>query len=263
MISLKNKNIFIAGGSGYLGSVLCEEILKLEGNIFLADQDIKRSELVIKKLQKKYPKSKIIFSHLNMIEAESISKNIKLAYQKFKYIDGLVNATFGSTSDKLSQLTAEKFNKANQINLTGSFLLMRGVANKMKKGGSIVMFASMYGLVSPKMEMYPKNINPNPVEYGAGKAGLNQMVKYFSSYYGKNNIRINAIVPGPFPNITKAANNNKKFLSNLKNSTMLKRFGKPIETAKPTIFLLSDASSYMTGHSLIAVSYTHLRAHET
>ena len=43
----------------------------------------------------------------------------------------------------------------------------------------------------------------------------------------------------------------KKFLSNLKNSTMLKRFGKPIETAKPTIFLLSDASSYMTGHSLI------------
>ena len=186
MISLKNKNIFIAGGSGYLGSVLCEEILKLDGNLFLADQDIKRSELVIKKLQKKYPKSKIIFSHLNMIEPESISKNIKLAYQKFKYIDGLVNATFGSTSDKLSQLTAEKFNKANQINLTGSFLLMRGVANKMKKGGSIVMFASMYGLVSPKMEMYPKNINPNPIEYGAGKAGLNQMVKYFSSYYGKN-----------------------------------------------------------------------------
>ena len=46
MISLKNKNIFIAGGSGYLGSVLCEEILKLEGNIFLADQDIKRSESV-------------------------------------------------------------------------------------------------------------------------------------------------------------------------------------------------------------------------
>ena len=40
MISLKNKNIFIAGGSGYLGSVLCEEILKLEGNIFLADQDL-------------------------------------------------------------------------------------------------------------------------------------------------------------------------------------------------------------------------------
>ena len=51
MISLKNKNIFIAGGSGYLGSVLCEEILKLNGNLFLADQEIKRSESVIKKLQ--------------------------------------------------------------------------------------------------------------------------------------------------------------------------------------------------------------------
>ena len=43
----------------------------------------------------------------------------------------------------------------------------------------------------------------------------------------------------------------KADISKNKNSTMLKRFGKPIETAKPTIFLLSDASSYMTGHSLI------------
>ena len=68
----------------------------------------------------------------------------------------------------------------------------------MKKGGSIVMFASMYGLVSPKMEIYPKNINPNPIEYGAGKAGLNQMVKYFSSYYGKNNIVLMQLYLGLF-----------------------------------------------------------------
>ena len=61
MISLKNKNIFIAGGSGYLGSVLCEEILKLDGNLFLADQDIKRSELVIKKLKKNIPRVKLFF----------------------------------------------------------------------------------------------------------------------------------------------------------------------------------------------------------
>ena len=73
-------------------------------------------------------------------------KTLKLAYQKFKYIDWLVNATFGSTSDKLSELTAEKFNKANQINLTGSFLLMRGVANKMKKGG--INYSDLYQCIS-------------------------------------------------------------------------------------------------------------------
>ena len=61
MISLKNKNIFIAGGSGYLGSVLCEEILKLNGNLFLANQDIKRSVSVIKKLQKNILKVKLYF----------------------------------------------------------------------------------------------------------------------------------------------------------------------------------------------------------
>ena len=75
MISLKNKNIFIAGGSGYLGSLLCKEILRLDGNLFLADQDIKKSKLLIKKLQKKYPKSKIIFSPLDMIDSKSIFQN--------------------------------------------------------------------------------------------------------------------------------------------------------------------------------------------
>ena len=60
MISLNNKNIFIAGGSGYLGSVLCEEILKLDGNLFLADQDIKRSELV--------RNSKEILKRLNLLK---------------------------------------------------------------------------------------------------------------------------------------------------------------------------------------------------
>ena len=72
----------------------------------------------------------------------------------------------------------------------------------MKEGGSIIMFASMYGIVSPKPNLYPDGINPNPIEYGAGKAGLIQLTKVFSRIIMvPQDIRVNAIAPGPFPNI--------------------------------------------------------------
>jgi len=108
----------------------------------------------------------------------------------------------------------------------------------------------MYGIVSPNPSSYPEGINSNPIEYGAGKAGLLQMTRYLASHYGKKNIRVNAVAPGPFPNIDKKANNNSTFLNNLKKSTMLGRLGEASETAGPTVFLLSNASSYITGHTL-------------
>ena len=120
----------------------------------------------------------------------------------------------------------------------------------MKAGGSIVMFASMYGIVSPNPSLYPDGINPNPIEYGAGKAGLIQLTKYLAAYYGPKNIRVNAIAPGPFPNLIKDDNHNETFINNLKNSTMLKRIGESKEINGPIIFLLSNASSYITGQVL-------------
>jgi NAD(P)-dependent dehydrogenase (short-subunit alcohol dehydrogenase family) len=150
----------------------------------------------------------------------------------------------------MEEITSKDFNEANSINLTGSFLLARSVAKKMYQGGSIVMFSSMYGIVSPNPSSYPDDLNPNPIEYGVGKAGLLQMTRYLASYYGKKNIRVNAVAPGPFPNKDKESNDNSVFLDNLKKSTMLGRLGDSSETAGPIVFLLSNASSYITGHTL-------------
>ena len=120
----------------------------------------------------------------------------------------------------------------------------------MRQNASIVMFGSMYGLVSPNLSLYPKEINPNPIEYGAGKAGLIQITKYLAAYYGQHNIRVNAIAPGPFPNIKKQGNDDSVFINNLKKSTMLGRLGDAKEIAAPTVFLLSEESSYITGQTL-------------
>ena len=250
MFDLTNKTILIAGGAGYLGSQLCEAILLHNGNVCIADIDLEKTNFLKHVLSKKFPKSNIFSTNLDIKNENSIIECVNKTHKHFNNINGLVNATYGATGKVLEELTAKEFNDANEINLTGSFLLSRHTIAKMKDGGSVIMFASMYGIVSPKPNLYPDGINPNPIEYGAGKAGLIQLTKYLASHYGPNNVRVNAIAPGPFPNIKKNDNYNQEFLDNLKDSTMLKRLGESQEIAGPIIFLLSQASSYITGQVL-------------
>jgi len=250
MFDLTNKTILVAGGAGYLGSQLCEAILLHNGNICIADINLEKINSLKKSLFQKFPENKIFSMKLDIKNQNSIIECVNKTNEQFNHIDGLVNATYGATDKCLEDLTGEEFNNANEINLTGSFLLSRYAISKMKNGGSIIMFASMYGIVSPKPNLYPEGINPNPIEYGAGKAGLIQLTKYLASHYGSMNIRVNAIAPGPFPDIKKNENYNQEFLNNLRNSTMLKRLGKSEEIAGPIVFLLSEASSYITGQVL-------------
>ena len=250
MFDLTNKTILVAGGAGYLGSKLCEAILLHNGNVCIADIDQDKTNSLKNLLSTKFSNRNIFATTLDIKDEDSILECVNKTHQHFDNINGLVNATYGATGKTLEELTSKEFNDANEINLTGSFILSRHVIAKMKDGGSVVMFASMYGIVSPKPNLYPDGINPNPIEYGAGKAGLIQLTKYLASHYGNKNVRVNAIAPGPFPDIKKNANYNQEFLNNLRDSTMLKRLGESQEIAGPIIFLLSKASSYITGQVL-------------
>src|SRR5690606_15062193 len=106
------------------------------------------------------------------------------------------------------------------------------------------------GMVAPDFSVY-ENCEEyiNPPHYGAAKAGVIQLTKYFASYLGKENIRVNCISPGPFPN--KEVQKNETFISNLSRKTALKRIGKPEELVGSFIYLSSDASSFITGQNIV------------
>ncbi len=146
------------------------------------------------------------------------------AADRFGSLWGVVNATFGSTGKRFDDLTVEDFDRTNRLNLTGTFVLAREAARHMPQGGSMVMYASMYGVVAPNPANYPPPMAPNPIEYGAGKAGIVQMVRYLAAHYGRSGIRVNAIVPGPFPHPATVAAN-PEFIGNLERATMLGRIG--------------------------------------
>ena len=165
MFDLTNKTILVAGGAGYLGSKLCEAILLHNGNICIADINVEKINSLKDSLTQKFPDSKIFSTMLDIKNENSIIQCVNKTNEYFDNINGLVNATYGATGKTLEELTAQEFNDANKINLTGSFLLSRHAISTMKEGGSIIMFASMYGIVSPKPNLYPEGINPNPIEY--------------------------------------------------------------------------------------------------
>ena len=110
--------------------------------------------------------------------------------------------TYATTAKRLEELTEADFDAANHGNVTGTFFLVREIATRMAErgSGSIVLFSSMYGAVSPDPRMYEAPMNPNPIEYGVGKAGIQQMARYLAVHWGRRGVRVNSISPGPFPN---------------------------------------------------------------
>ncbi len=120
----------------------------------------------------------------------------------------------------------------------------------MAGSGSMVFFGSMYGVVSPDPRIYHEPMTPNPIEYGVAKAGVIQMARYLAVHWAPRGIRVNAIVPGAFPN---PATQEKEpdFISRLAARAPLGRIGTPEEIAAAVAYLASDDASFVTGTTLV------------
>jgi NAD(P)-dependent dehydrogenase (short-subunit alcohol dehydrogenase family) len=107
----------------------------------------------------------------------------------------------------------------------------------------------MYGAVSPDKRIYSRPEQASPFHYGPAKAALLQLTRHLAAELGAERIRVNALVPGPFPRAEVAAAD-PGFAERLGAKTMLGRTGRAEEIRGPLLFLASSASSFVTGSAL-------------
>lgn len=246
--SLAGKTIWVTGGAGYLGSAITAELDTQCEKVLCFDLPGKAEAFVrAQNLTRTVPLS------LNVNDAAGLPAAIETLVAAHGLPDGVVHLVTASSSGKrLEQLSADEFQRTFDLALTPTFVLCRALAERMKVRGSgcFVLFSSMYGLVSPDPRIYHDPMAPNPIDYGASKAATLQLSRYLAVHYGPSGIRFNCVTPGPFPNPGIQANH-PGFIGDLNRKTALNRIGRNAEIVGPTLFLLTDSASYVTGHSLV------------
>jgi NAD(P)-dependent dehydrogenase (short-subunit alcohol dehydrogenase family) len=158
-------------------------------------------------------------------------------------IDILVNNAGLNIRTPALDVTDEEWQTIVDTDLRGAFFFAQQIGKFMveRKSGSIINISSVGGHVALR----------TGVVYAAAKAGVIQMTKVLALEWGKHNVRVNCIAPWYFRTpLTEQLLNDPKYLSDILSRTPLGRVGDVSELVGPTVFLASDASSYVTGHTL-------------
>ncbi len=248
MFDLKDRIILITGGYGYLGRMMALGLIKQNATVIVLGRSRKRFDETFKD-----DLNKPDFKELDISLSSTIIKNIFLEIEEQNgKIDVLINNAFYTISGgEIDDFDDDAFRTGVEGTLDSVHKCIKSIIPIFRKQrkGKIINIASMYGMISPDFKVYTgSELFTNPPQYGAAKAGVIQLTKYFASLLGKENICVNAISPGPFP--SKEVQKHKTFIDRLAGKTLLGRIGTPEELQGVCIFLSSDSSSYVTGQNI-------------
>jgi NAD(P)-dependent dehydrogenase (short-subunit alcohol dehydrogenase family) len=167
--------------------------------------------------------------------------------RQFDRVDGLVNNSVLRPMKRLDS-PVSAWEESLRVNATGVFLMTRAFGKVMLegRGGSIVNIGSMMGMVGPSLEFYEGTDMGTPApDYFFHKGGMINLTRYFASVFGPGGIRVNCVSPGGYFNHQPAP-----FLQRYNQRTMLGRMAGETDLAGAVVFLLSEASRYVTGVNL-------------
>lgn len=238
---------WVPGGYGTLGRHISTALAEHGAHVVVSGRHLERAEEVAAAIRQDGLSAEA--ARLDAGDEREVEHQAADIVQRHGRLDSCVNLTYHSTGKSFTALSAADWEAGLRVTSLGAFLIGRAAADAMSAGGSIVQFSSMYGMVSPNPAVYAETQSINPVDYGVAKAGVLQLVRYQAVLHARQGIRVNAIVPGPFPG--EAARRDRAFIERLSDRVPMGRTGNPEELTGAVVFLCSNASSFMTGTSIV------------
>jgi len=247
-IRLTDKVAYIAGGLGLIGTEITNAFAAAGAKTVIldvADKKGKDSEKVLSDAG-----YRVYYENFDITELDSVENRIDTLVDKYNGIDVWVNTAYPATSDwanPVERLSLDSWRRNVDMHLNSYSWISRKVCMSMRDhGGSVINMGSIYGVIGSDFTIYEGTEMTSPMAYAAIKGGIINLTRYLSSYFGKYNIRVNNICPGGIFN-----HQDGVFVANYERKVPLKRMGRPEEIASTVLFLASDASSYITGATVM------------
>lgn len=257
MFDLKNRVIILTGSAGLLGNEYAHVLSEAGANLVLVDINSKKNKRLADELRKKY-RTCPLYSETDITDPTAVKSLKNEILKKYGKIDGLINNAFLNHAKKQlrsGMIPFETFplniwNDTLKLNLTGVLLCCQEFGKVMvrQKKGVIVNISSIYGIVGADQRIYGKSNLNSPASYAASKGAIVNLTRYLAAYWHRKNIRVNNLTLGGVKDPTYQ---DKKFIKKYSEKTMLGRMAKKDDYKGAMLFLVSDASSYMTGTNLV------------
>lgn len=263
LFDLSGKVFVITGGAGLLGLKHAEAIIEANGIPILLDVNPRGLSQAKERLSTTHNFDISVFC-VDITQPQSVKDAFLDIISSGVTIYGLINnaardpkVSINSPSNRLERfetMTLETWHQDLDVSLTGSFICSQifGTHMSQNKQGVILNIASDLALIAPDQRLYaqagvpPQQQPVKPVTYSVAKTGLLGLTRYLSTYWATSGVRVNSVSPGGVE-----ADQSSDFLQRVSNLIPLGRLAKQDEYKATIVYLLSDASSYMTGANLV------------
>lgn len=241
--SLAGKSIIVTGAGSGIGEAAARLFASAGARLILANRNAERGEALTKALTDQGATAR--FVRTDVSDEADVRAMVAAALDSYGRLDGAFNnAGVGYAAKRVHELDRADWQRTIDINLTGAFLCMKHeIAAMLKRGGGSIVNTGSVGSVSAF---------PVAPEYNASKHGLWGLTRNVALDYGKDQIRVNALLPGATdtPLVPRQAKRKGPENAMPHPMSVLGRMATAEEVAQGALWLLSDAASYVTGTTL-------------
>ncbi|NLF70417.1 MAG: SDR family oxidoreductase [Candidatus Anammoximicrobium sp.] len=243
--SLDGKVIVLTGAAGLYGRGLAATLAEAGPALVIASRSLPRLQQVAD--EETARGFVVVAEPLDQGDEASVLALRDRVLERFGRVDGLVNNSVLRPM-RSPDAPAAAWEESMRVNATGVFLMTRAFGEVMcsQQSGSVVNISSIQGMVGPSLELYAgTDMGTPPPDYFFHKAGMLNLTRFYASLFGRHGVRVNTVSPGGFFN-----HQPEPFLSRYCEHTMLGRMADSSDLGGAVVFLLSDASRYITAANL-------------